>query len=294
MSSTQLPLEYLVTSSKNCLEGFELARLNRISELRKEFSEVFDELVEAEIGARIARWILDGRRTQDHSTGVEQLVSIRASSRELAANGSETQQLLLARVDPGPHRSCDSEDLSSAGGRTCNAPNPSEELNRESRTSPERESVPIAQRNPIPPDAFAAQESLEQSAACHVRRIGYCGSRPKRVRRRSPNRTSMLPFPTVSACVGSANVATPTAPAGSRAHLRKQTALATHHKVVSLLLVRPGTRTGVGQIRKNGSQSVQPDESPASNARGVVRPFRAHRAPLRKHLVCGNLALSRF
>ncbi len=294
MSSTQLPLEYLVASSENCLEGFELARLNRISDLRKEFSEVFDELVEAEIGARIARWILEGRRTQDYNAGVEQLVSTRASSRELAANASETQQLLLAPVDPGPRRSCDPENLSPSGGRACGAPKLFGESNRETRTPPERESAPIAQRNPIPADAFAALESLEQSAACHVRRIGCCGSRPKRVRRKLQNRTSMVPFPTVSDSLGSANVATPAAPAGSRARKRKETTIAAHDKVVSLPLVRPGTRTGVGQSRKVRSQSVRPDELSASNARRIFRPFRAHRAPLRKYLVCGNVALSRF
>ena len=74
MSSTQLPLDYLVTASENCLEGFELARLGQISILRRQFSEVFDELVEAEIAARVARWMLDGRRTHTEGVPVGQIL----------------------------------------------------------------------------------------------------------------------------------------------------------------------------------------------------------------------------
>src|SRR5579863_3593048 len=83
MSSTQLPLEYLATSSANSLEGFELARRNEISNLRKEFSQVFDELVEAEIAARIARWILEGRPAQCDGVAAERLAAAHTPSHEL-------------------------------------------------------------------------------------------------------------------------------------------------------------------------------------------------------------------
>jgi hypothetical protein len=65
MGSTHPPLESLLKLSQNCLEGFELSRLNRISNLRKEFHEVLDEWIELEIEARFARWALEFRRPRD-------------------------------------------------------------------------------------------------------------------------------------------------------------------------------------------------------------------------------------
>jgi|HubBroStandDraft_6_1064221.scaffolds.fasta_scaffold737992_1 hypothetical protein len=58
------PLEYLLTSSEAALETFELARLNKSANLRKELRDVVEEWIEAEIQSRLARWILDSRRTQ--------------------------------------------------------------------------------------------------------------------------------------------------------------------------------------------------------------------------------------
>ena len=55
MGSTHPPLESLLKLSQNCLEGFELSRLNRISNLRKEFHDVLVEWIEFEIEARFAR-----------------------------------------------------------------------------------------------------------------------------------------------------------------------------------------------------------------------------------------------
>ncbi len=66
MASAQPPLEYLISSSEESLESFELSRLSHVANLRKELRMVLDEFVEAEIQARIARWILEGRRAQDH------------------------------------------------------------------------------------------------------------------------------------------------------------------------------------------------------------------------------------
>ncbi len=62
---TNPPLEYLVTSSQAGLETFELARLNKIANLRKELREIVEEWIEAETQSRLARWILQCRRTQD-------------------------------------------------------------------------------------------------------------------------------------------------------------------------------------------------------------------------------------
>jgi hypothetical protein len=63
MGSTHPPFESLSTFSQSCLEGFEHSRLNLISNLRKEFRDLFDEWVELAIDARVARCILEGRQT---------------------------------------------------------------------------------------------------------------------------------------------------------------------------------------------------------------------------------------
>jgi hypothetical protein len=61
-------LEYLVTSSQAGLENFELVRLNTIANLRKELGDLVEEWIEAEIQSRLARWILECRRTQDSAS----------------------------------------------------------------------------------------------------------------------------------------------------------------------------------------------------------------------------------
>ena len=62
MGFARPPLEYLITSSQTSLESFELSRLNAVANLRKEIRQVVDDWVEAEIEARIARWVLERRR----------------------------------------------------------------------------------------------------------------------------------------------------------------------------------------------------------------------------------------
>ncbi|MGH9714103.1 MAG: hypothetical protein ACRD5M_12470 [Candidatus Acidiferrales bacterium] len=59
------PLEYLLTSSIVSLESFELSRLNSVANLKKEFRQILDEWIEAEIEARLSRWILECRRLAD-------------------------------------------------------------------------------------------------------------------------------------------------------------------------------------------------------------------------------------
>jgi len=67
MITVQPPLEYLITSSQAGLESFEHSRLWRCGNLRKELRDLFEECIEAEMQARIARWILECRRNQDAS-----------------------------------------------------------------------------------------------------------------------------------------------------------------------------------------------------------------------------------
>lgn len=66
MFRTKPPLGYLQKTSTAALEAFELARLDRSSNLAKELRQVIEEWVAAEVEARIARCVLDRRR--DFST----------------------------------------------------------------------------------------------------------------------------------------------------------------------------------------------------------------------------------
>jgi hypothetical protein len=72
MITAQPPLEYLITSSQAGLESFVHSRLWRCGNLRKELRDLFEECIEAETEARLARWILECRRNHDargHSDG---------------------------------------------------------------------------------------------------------------------------------------------------------------------------------------------------------------------------------
>jgi hypothetical protein len=64
----QLRLEYLMTSSRCSLEAIELSRLASSSNLRKEICKVVEAWVEAEVGARLTRLVLEGRRVQEPSS----------------------------------------------------------------------------------------------------------------------------------------------------------------------------------------------------------------------------------
>lgn len=67
MSDTQ-PLAYLMTNSKDSLESYELSRLNRASNLRKEMLQVLERWIDAEAQARMARSILDWKRVEIDNT----------------------------------------------------------------------------------------------------------------------------------------------------------------------------------------------------------------------------------
>ena len=67
MSDIQ-PLAYLITSSRISLESYELLRLNRASNLRKEMLQLLDKWVDAETEARMARAILDWKRGKNDSS----------------------------------------------------------------------------------------------------------------------------------------------------------------------------------------------------------------------------------
>lgn len=109
------PLEYLVTSSEAALETFELSRLNRSANLRKELRDVVEEWIEAEIQSRLARWILDCRRTQAARSDADPSgAPANLSAKTVAANrllpfddlmNSQELQSKPASVKPTPARS---------------------------------------------------------------------------------------------------------------------------------------------------------------------------------------------
>lgn len=80
MSDIQ-PLAYLLSSTKISLESYELLRLNRAANLRKEMLQLLDKWVDAETEARLAREILEWKREererkdQDHFSTVESLLT---------------------------------------------------------------------------------------------------------------------------------------------------------------------------------------------------------------------------
>jgi hypothetical protein len=118
---TAPPLEYLVTSSQAALETFELSRLNKSANLRKELRDVVEEWIEAEIQSRLARWILECRRTQDAASdmGLSELsapLPVRARAEKRLPLFDDPQNLKEfqsepASVNPFPSRAaCDRPD----------------------------------------------------------------------------------------------------------------------------------------------------------------------------------------
>lgn len=67
MKTTKPMLEYLATCSTVSLESFELARLNDRANLRKHMTELLDEIIEVDIQARVAEWVLLQRRRQEEA-----------------------------------------------------------------------------------------------------------------------------------------------------------------------------------------------------------------------------------
>ncbi len=63
------PLEYLLTSSVASIESFHLSRMNAVANLRKELHEIFEEWVEAEVQARLARWLLARKNPEEAAAG---------------------------------------------------------------------------------------------------------------------------------------------------------------------------------------------------------------------------------
>jgi hypothetical protein len=102
MGSTHPPLESLLKLSQNCLVGFELTSLNRIANLRKEFREVLDEWIEAQIAASFARWVVEYRLVRDSSADQRALPPSDPSQLSVRTVAHVPDQLLLPSGDELP------------------------------------------------------------------------------------------------------------------------------------------------------------------------------------------------
>jgi hypothetical protein len=63
MGNTQLSFEYLAMCSPSALESLELSQLNQASNLRKELWQIMQRWIESEVQAKVARWLLESRRS---------------------------------------------------------------------------------------------------------------------------------------------------------------------------------------------------------------------------------------
>jgi hypothetical protein len=75
MRKKPAPFQYLLECSQMSLEDFELARLDRAANLRKQLRDIAEEWVEAEVEAQLAHWVRGNRRRS-----VERTESIRLSA----------------------------------------------------------------------------------------------------------------------------------------------------------------------------------------------------------------------
>jgi hypothetical protein len=62
------PFQYLLECSHMSLEDFELARLDRAANLRKQLRDIAEEWVEAEVEAQLAHWVRGNRRRSGEPT----------------------------------------------------------------------------------------------------------------------------------------------------------------------------------------------------------------------------------
>jgi hypothetical protein len=88
MRSPQPSLALMTSFSDSSLEGFELARLDEIAQLRREMQEIHQEWIEAEVAARLARLLLEGRRMV-HKPGEAESLALpdpRISAKDLPAS----------------------------------------------------------------------------------------------------------------------------------------------------------------------------------------------------------------
>jgi hypothetical protein len=169
MSVTRPPLGYLVTCSQMALESVELSRLNRASNLRKEFHQILEEWIDSEVDARLARSILEWKRDQDldprtcapDARGAPhfQQLSIAFLPESRAANAQATEG-----CDPGLRRT--DERRSAVAPAEC-AQSPAKRRKPDPAIAPRR-SLQLAR------SAETRLREVEDFAECFPRRLRGC------------------------------------------------------------------------------------------------------------------------
>jgi len=93
MRTARASLEYLLHASDAGLESMQLNRLGRSADLRKELGQVVTEMVDSEVEAGLARWLLSRRRGQGVETGADEI-----QARELIGCSSAAHLFDLPRA----------------------------------------------------------------------------------------------------------------------------------------------------------------------------------------------------
>jgi hypothetical protein len=88
------PLDYLHSASVSSLESYELSRLNHAANLRREIAALLDQWIEETVHAQLARWVLEDRALQQHSSDCESL----PPQRQLPFEVSLTQEIAGLRI----------------------------------------------------------------------------------------------------------------------------------------------------------------------------------------------------
>ena len=121
MHTPQLPVEYLVRASKETLESFELTRLNRAANFRKEAREVLNDWVQAEVESRLARFVLERRRAQSsHRPVAARISSASACAPAAHISIALARSAAVATLHPRPPISSSSAGVKSRLPRTVN------------------------------------------------------------------------------------------------------------------------------------------------------------------------------
>jgi hypothetical protein len=164
MITAQPPLEYLITSSQAGLESFEHSRLWRSGNLLKELRDLFEECIEAETQARLARWILECRRNHDAGGYSDRNLKSPAPDFPLAAAAIENCTLPLFDEAPYYAEAPDMPRLAGQSAHACPFVFGHAEL-------------ALFERTPRPSRAADALNSLEQHVRSEADAIDSCPCR---------------------------------------------------------------------------------------------------------------------
>lgn len=101
MKCTQPLFDFLTTSSEITLQSFEMSRLDEIAELRQQLRKLIEDWIDADVQARLARWLLEGRRVPANSKVRRGAApGARSKSARLPARRQAAEHLLLP-FEPG-------------------------------------------------------------------------------------------------------------------------------------------------------------------------------------------------